>query len=193
MRARAAVLEDRLDHGPVLLGQLAGALGRLRIVDRLDLHVQGAFVPDGAGAHPGPADAADHERERAVGQLAGVLDLGDRADLRVPAVDAGHEHQAAAGLLGGGAGALRLVGLERDRHDHLREHNALREREHRKQLGARVRSADWPEVVSNSVVSLSVIVVPSLVVRDLSGNTQPTTGSARRFPTGRVRFRGGRH
>ena len=54
------------------------------------------------------------------------------------AVDPGHEHQPAPGLLGGGAGALRLVGLERDRDDHLREHDALREREHRKQLRARV-------------------------------------------------------
>ena len=111
-------------------------VGRLRVVDRLDLHVQRAFVADGAGAHAGPADAADHQRERAVGQLAGVLDLGDRADLRVAAVDPGHEHQAAPGLLGRGAGPLGLVGLERDRHDHLREHDALRERQQRQQLGA---------------------------------------------------------
>ena len=44
----------------------------------------------------------------------------------------------AAGLLGRGAGPLRLVGLERDRDDHLREHDALRERQQGQQLGARV-------------------------------------------------------
>ena len=97
------------------------------IVDRFDIDVQGAFVADGATADSGPAQAADHEREGAIGQLACVLDLGDRADLREHVVDLGHEYEPAAGLLGGGTGALGLIGLERDRDDHLREDNALRQ------------------------------------------------------------------
>ena len=43
------------------------------------------------------------------------------------AVDPGHEHEPVAGLLGGRRGPLGLVGLERDRDHHLREHDALGE------------------------------------------------------------------
>jgi hypothetical protein len=63
-----------------------------------------------------------------------VLDRGNGADLGEHIVDLGHENQPAAGLLGCGAGALRLIGFERDRDDHLREHNTLRERQERKLL-----------------------------------------------------------
>ena len=41
--AGAAVLEDGLDHGPVLLGELTGTRGRLGIDEGLDLHVEGAL------------------------------------------------------------------------------------------------------------------------------------------------------
>ena len=50
------------------------------LVDRLDLHVQGALAPSSPVPTRPRLDAADHQREGAVGQLAGVLDRGDRAD-----------------------------------------------------------------------------------------------------------------
>ncbi len=180
------MLEDRLDHGAVLACQLLGAFGRLRIVDRLDLHVQGSLVADGTGPNAGPAHAPDHERESAVRQLTGVLDLRDRSDLGVAAVDARHEHEPAAGLLGRRAGALGLVGLERDRHDHLREDDALREREHRKEVGARVEltGAQRSRVQLRGVASRFEVghLLPSRWSGNLS-NTTPTAPPAVRFPT----------
>ena len=180
--ARAAVLEDRLDDGAVLAWR---ARGRASVgagsSTGSTCTCSAPSAPIAAGADAGAADAADHEREGAVGQLAGVLDLGDRADRRVTAVDPGHEHEPAPGLLGGGAGPLGLVGLERDRDDHLREHDALRERQQGKQLGAGV-GLDIGGVVSDSVVSLLGHVVPSRCSGSFSGNTQPTPASASRFP-----------
>ena len=92
--SRAALLQDRLDDGAVLLGQLDGAGRGCQVVDRLDLHVQGAFGTGRADADAAAAHAAYDQGERAVGQLSGILDLGDRADRRELAVDPGHEDQA---------------------------------------------------------------------------------------------------
>src|SRR5215218_6556933 len=59
-------------------------------------------------ATPGPVQAAHDHRQLPVGQLAGVLDLGDGADGGVAAVDLGDEQQVAAGVTGGAGRRTRL-------------------------------------------------------------------------------------
>ena len=59
-----------------------------------------------------PVQAAHDHRELAVGQLAGVLDLGHGADGGVAAVDLGDQQEVAAGVAGG-AGAERDSGVSR--------------------------------------------------------------------------------
>ncbi len=137
--ARAAVLENGLDDGPVLARELLGpGRGRL-LLDFLGLDVQRAVRTGLAGADVGAARATDDERERAVGELSGALDGCHGADAREAAVDSGNEHNAVAGLLGRGTRPLRFVGLERDGHDHLREHDPLCER----QQGQKLRLSLW--------------------------------------------------
>jgi hypothetical protein len=79
------------------------------------------------------------------------------------------------GLLGRGAGPLRLVGFEGDRHDHLGEHDALRELATggaaRRASRHQSRDDDWS--LRNAEVSVSDIVD----VGPFSGNTTPTAGS----------------
>ena len=125
--AGAAVLENRLDDRAVLAGELAGAGGGRSLVELLDLHVQRAVRAELAGADPAAADAADDEGPGSVGKVARALDRGDGPDAGEPAVDTRHEHDPVAGIGGRRARPLRLVGLERDRDHHLRQHDALSE------------------------------------------------------------------
>ncbi len=71
----AAVLENRLDHGAVLLGELAGPGRRRSVVELLDLHVQCAVRAQLAVADPAAADAANDEGPGSVRKVAGALDL----------------------------------------------------------------------------------------------------------------------
>ena len=119
----AARLEDVLDHGAVLAGQLHGPLAGRRVVDRLDLDPGGGAGAGHAGADAGPVQAAHHHRELAVGQLAGVLDLGHGADPGVAAVDLGDQQQVAAGVAGGAGRRPRLWRLQGGGHDHARKHD----------------------------------------------------------------------
>ena len=124
-----AGLEDVLDDGAVLLGQLEGGLGHGLGVDGLDLHPQGGAGAGDAGADASAALATDDEAERAAGELARLLDDRHGADVGVAPVDAGHEQQATVsgrGRLGGGTG---FVGLERHRDHHAREDDPRGERE----------------------------------------------------------------
>ena len=155
--------------------------GRRRVLDGLDLDVQRTFVADGTAAHVGAAHATDHERERPVGQLARVLDLGDGSDLREHFADLGHQHEAAPGLLGCGTGALRLIGLERDRDDHLREHDTLGERQQRQQLGA---GSGFGEILLVHV--LFGHFVPSRSLGTIRVTPLQRRGSRTRFPTREV-------
>jgi hypothetical protein len=95
----APVVEDVLDDGPVLPGQLARSGRGLDVgAHRLGLHPQGG--PGGRGdadPHGGAVEAADHHGPQAAGQLAGVLDLGDGAHAGVAVVEAGDEEDAAVG------------------------------------------------------------------------------------------------
>ena len=149
--AGVPVLEDGLDHGPVLLHELPGALGRDagRVLDRLGLHEQavarGALAEAGNGrAEDGPVQAAHDDGPAAAGQPAGLFDLGHRADLGVdggPALglDPGNEHEQAVAGQGGVGRGLGLVALQPERHDHLRQHDPRREGQERQEPGLHVR------------------------------------------------------
>ena len=92
----AAQLEDLLDHGAVLAGELAGVLVvGVAVVDLLDLDVQGAVVvhvvaaPAMPRCRPTTVATGTPRRETA------VLDhLGDDADAAELAVTAGDEEDA---------------------------------------------------------------------------------------------------
>ena len=118
---------DRVEQ---LAGDLAVGRGQLGDgrrgfvgVEAVDLHPQRRGVADDALADADAGDAAHHCGQRAVGQRAGLLDAGQRADPGVDAVAAGHDHEFVAGLcvLEGAAG---VIGLGPDGHDHLGEYDA---------------------------------------------------------------------
>jgi hypothetical protein len=70
------VLQDGLDHGPVLPGQLPGPLAGLGLVDRLGRDPQPVALAADAGADDGPLQAPYHHGTVPAGQLTHVLDLG---------------------------------------------------------------------------------------------------------------------
>ena len=78
--------------------------------------------------------AADHEGLEAAAEPPHVLDLGDGADLRVARADPGHEQELAVGGLGGRDGPLGLIGLDREGHDHAREHHTRGQGQEREDL-----------------------------------------------------------
>jgi hypothetical protein len=126
----AAGLEDALDDGLVLPGQLVGPVGVAVGLDGLlDPHPEGVARAGHAGADHRPAQTPDDQRPHPAPQLAGVLDLGHRADGRVPAVDAGHEEELA--VHGGVRPGAGLGGLQGDGDDHLRQHHSGAERQDR--------------------------------------------------------------
>ena len=97
-------------------------------------HRPGWSLGDGA-ADDGPGQPAEHQRPLAAGQLALVLDPRDGADAGVPGADAGHEQDPAVAGDGAVGGVTRLVGLERQRHDHLREDHPGRQGQQRQGQG----------------------------------------------------------
>ena len=127
--AQAALLEELLHERPVLLRELAGARAGSALVERLDRNVQRATRSGAPHTHASPGEPADHERLEPVSELAGVLDPRNGADPRVAAVGTGNQHQTPVAVAGGLGRSPGLVGLERDRDDHLREHGAVGERE----------------------------------------------------------------
>ena len=89
--------------------------------------MQRAVRAELARSDPAPGDTANYERTGAVREVTGALDRGDRPHAGEAAVETRHEHDLVAGNGGRFGRALRLVGLEGNRHHHLRQHNALRE------------------------------------------------------------------
>src|SRR6266540_315880 len=80
--ARAARLQDVLDHCAVLASELARPWRGLRLVDPLDLDPGGAAGAGHARGDLGAVQAPDHDRHLSAGKLPGVLDLGHGADAR---------------------------------------------------------------------------------------------------------------
>ena len=86
-----------------------------------------------------PLLGAHDRRDRAVGELAHRLDVGDRPDLRVPALVAGNEQHLAVGAGGLGGRPAAGLGIEGQRDDGVREDNGAGQRHDRKRQGRRVR------------------------------------------------------
>ena len=81
------------------------------------------MVPGDADADGGPGEASDERRGRAV--LGDLLDLGDRPDGGVHAVELWEEQQLATGVVGGGEGSSRNVGFNGHGDHHVGEHDAV--------------------------------------------------------------------
>ena len=115
-RVGVAQLEDLLDDRAVLGLELARLDGRRRLVGLLlDLDVESAAGAGLGGAEQrrgaGPVSVTT---VRAAGQAAALVDLGDRADLRVVALVARHEQHA-----------LLVAGVERQGDRHVREDDGV--------------------------------------------------------------------
>ena len=123
-RGDAAGLHDALDRGAVLARQLPRPVGRRLVLDRLDLDPGRLTGSRHAHADLGPAHAADHDRLGAAAQAADVLDLADRADPGVAALQARHEQEQA--LFAGGRvhRGASIRGFQRQGDDHPRQHDA---------------------------------------------------------------------
>ena len=116
-------MQDVLEHGAVLPGQLVGGRRRLGLVERLGLDPQRVAGAGDAGADDGAAVTPDGHGGQAAGQVALLHDLGDDADRGEAALDVGHEQQAPTGGAGGLDGGAGLVGLERHGEDHAGQHH----------------------------------------------------------------------
>ena len=85
-------------------------------------HTPGWSLGDGA-PDDGPRQAAQHQGPLPAGQLALVLDAGDGADAGVAAAHAWDEEDAAVPGDGAVGRVTALGALEREGHDHLRQHD----------------------------------------------------------------------
>ena len=105
-------------------------------LDRLDLDPGRRSGP----GHPDPDDPAmeapDHDGLGPASHPAHLFDLGDGADSGVPTLDLGHQEDFA---LGGGLDRRgRVIGLDREGHDHAREHDTRREWQQWKGFGVKL-------------------------------------------------------
>ena len=96
---------------------------------RLDGHPQRAFALDRGAVEDGAVLAAEDRRLASIGQSAGLIDVRDGADAGVLAVDARHQHDQAIGLAGGEHGGAGAFGFDGDRDGHVRQDDAIVERQ----------------------------------------------------------------
>ncbi len=89
--------------------------------------------------HSGPDQCpllGAHDRcHRAVGELAHRLHVGDRPDLRVPALVAGNEQHLAVGACGLGGRTAAGLSIEGERDDGVGEDNGAGQRHDRQRQG----------------------------------------------------------
>ncbi len=88
---RPATEQDVLQDCAVLARQLDHVRGRLTVVEGFGLHPQGVARPGNAGADRGALVTADDDGLEATGQRTLFHHLGDDADVRVTALDVGHQ------------------------------------------------------------------------------------------------------
>ena len=120
--AGATQLEQVLDQRFVLAGKDVRSLGqRVDVLRRLGQHAQRGSRPRGGAPHRGPIEALQDRDLDAVGQLAGILELGDCPEIGKATFDARHEQDETIALPSGGDGGLRLLTLQRDRDHHVRQ------------------------------------------------------------------------
>ncbi len=121
--AGTPVLEDGLDDGPVLAGQLPASLTHRRpaglgLPHRLGRDPQAVTVAADTGADGRSLQAPHHDGAVATGQPAHVFDLGHGAHPGVVAVQLGHQQQPARVALRRLDRRTGLGGLQHDVDDH---------------------------------------------------------------------------
>jgi hypothetical protein len=129
----AAQVEQVLEHGAVLAGELVrrgGQLVELGIWRRLDGHPQRAVAFDGGAGEQAAVLTAEDRCLASVWQAAGFLDVGDGADGGQVSVDARDDDHQAVGLTGGKDGGASALGFDGDRHGHVRQDDAVIQRQH---------------------------------------------------------------
>src|SRR5207248_7913187 len=105
--AGATQLEQVLDQRLVLASQNVRRLGqRVDVLGRLGQHAQGGSGRGGSTADGGPIQSLQDGDLDAIGQLSGILELGDRAEIGKAPFDAGHEQDETIALPSGGNGGL---------------------------------------------------------------------------------------
>ena len=116
-------MQNVLEHGPVLRGQLVDGLRRLGLGDGLGFHPQGVAGPGDARADDGAAVPADGDGWEATGKLTFLHDLGDHTHRGEAPLNVGHQEQAPAGGAGRIDCGAGLVRLERHGEDHAGQHH----------------------------------------------------------------------
>ena len=119
--ARPAVLEHVLHHRSDLTGQLQGTLAGIGVPHRLHLHPKGRPGAGKAHADAGAAHAPHDGRGHAARKLAGLFDLRNGPDRRVPSPDPGDQHHPAVTTVPGLHRGARLGRLQGHAHGHPRE------------------------------------------------------------------------
>ena len=122
---RAAQLEQVLDQSLVLAGQDARLLAVVVHVRRRLRHdAQRRSGPTGRAPQGGAVEALQH-RDLDVPDPAGVLEPGHGAEIGKAPLHTRHQQHQAVAFAGGGDGRPGLLPLDRDRHHHLRQHDAV--------------------------------------------------------------------
>ena len=122
----APVFEDGTDDGAVLLDEaLELVVQDVDLGVGLRLHPQRSLSIGGSGADAGTSQPGYDDAV-----VLDVLDGGDGAHRAEPSLDPGDEEHSVVALAGrGGHGGATLVGLDPDRHHHVREDDSIVERE----------------------------------------------------------------
>jgi hypothetical protein len=112
---------------------------RVDVGGGLRIHAQGRAGAGGRATDRGtvlPLQDGDFD---AIGQLARILQLGDRADAGIAALDSWDEQDQIVATPCGGDGGLRLLALQRNGDHHVRQHHPVVEREQRNQISFQFR------------------------------------------------------
>jgi len=110
--------DEVFEHGAIFAAELDRLLGRFAVGRGVGLDPEGAADVGLAAAQVGAVFAADDEGLGAGGELCGLTQAGDGADLAKLPIDAGHQQDEAVALAGSLDRGLLAVAVdsEGDRH-----------------------------------------------------------------------------
>ena len=177
---RAALLQRRDDQGLVLLGQLRCLRSQAGLLDDRALDPQRRAGTGRALADLHPGQGAQHRARLAAWQPADLLDDGERAGTREPAVPDPRHDEDLRLLLGTDSGsppealaipsrvdrAADLVVCELDGDNHARQHHIVIERQHRQR--ERLAHQSLLKKVESPTLNL---LEPGVVPRRLSAHS----------------------
>jgi len=159
--ARAAQLEQVLDQGAVLASQLAGAVARLAVGQRLDLNPQCSADVGLAATEARAMQAFEDGDLGARRELTGLHDLRHGADGGKASVDMGHEQDQVVAFLRCSHGGPLWVALDGKRGGHAGQDDDVVQLQDRKEFGGQfshVQSlcAGRREAIGSLVVGISI-------------------------------------